>query len=76
MLMMVPLYSKKLNKKKNIVIAGRNIKEGYFYASYKLLNFSNSLETVAETKCYKTSKETTSTERICKGKLMDRSRSL
>ena len=37
-----------------MLLQGSNIKEGCFYASYKLWNFSNSLKKVAETKsCYK-----------------------
>ena len=36
-----------------MLLQWRNTKEGCFYASYKLLNFSNSLEKVAATKCYK-----------------------
>ena len=37
-----------------MLLEGINIKEGCFYASYKLWNFSDSLKKVAETKsCYK-----------------------
>ena len=39
-----------------MLLQGSNIKEGCFYASYKLWNFSNSLKKVAEKKsCYKAS---------------------
>ena len=60
-----------------MLLQGCNIKEGCFYASYKLWNFSNSLKKVAETNLViRPSNETTSTERIYKAKLMDGNRSL